>query len=252
MLDLEDQRLIVSLSAAGPCSLNHSPKKNWVEKNGGLPNYICHIAKAVGKGSGSGGSIAIAIGVAKKWASGAGKVTPATRAKASAAVAQWEALKARAHAHHVVKASDTTRDMLSVTLSNTEDFNTAIVGNAWQEYMEHCGMLASARRQMGEDVTEPDGDEFIKELWNNYVIAQDGYEDSTPSYYRVPYTVNGTDVEFGDWTPVMQTYTDAPAGSDSDDGDSLDDDALADIQSSAPTGSMPFYDSPEPSKYAGW
>lgn len=255
MLDLEDQRLLVALSASGPCSMNKSPKKNWVEKSGGLPNYICHIAKAVARGGhGTGGAIAIAIGTAKRWAAGGGKVSPSVRAKAGAAVAEWEALKARAHAGHVVKASETTRSMLSVNLANSEDFNTAIVGAAWGEYMEHERNLADVKRRLNEPVSEPDGDEWIKELWNNFVIAQDGDD-----FYRVPYTVNGTDVEFGDWQPVKVTWTDttAPADDDDDDDDDddeLDDDAHADLLANMPKpGGYGFYDRPAPAEIsAGW
>lgn len=41
-------------------------------------------------------AIQIAIGVVKNWASGGGKVTPEVRAASAKAVAEWEALKARA------------------------------------------------------------------------------------------------------------------------------------------------------------
>jgi hypothetical protein len=40
----------------------------------------------------------MAIGIVKRWAAGAGKVTAETRAKAAAAVAEWEKLKASARA----------------------------------------------------------------------------------------------------------------------------------------------------------
>jgi hypothetical protein len=92
------------VKAAGPCSLNRSAKHNWVEDVGGLPNYICQIARAVARGGKSlDSAIPIAIATVKKWAaggsSGNGKsVSPAVRARAAAAVAEWEAKRARAKA----------------------------------------------------------------------------------------------------------------------------------------------------------
>lgn len=251
MLSLEDQFLLVELSASGPCSMNKSPRKNWVEKSGGLPSYICHIAKAVSRGGhGTGGAIAIAVGTVKRWAAGGGKVNAATRAKASAAVAQWEALKARNAGRHTVKASETTRDMLMVSLANSEDFNTACVGSAWTEYMEHHRHLADAARAMGEHPSEPDGDEYIWELWNNFVIAKDGDD-----FYRVPYTVSGTDVEFGAWQPVKVQWVDdnSPDADDDDDDDELEDDALADLHQNMPKpGGYGFYERAAPTEIRSW
>lgn len=91
---------IVSLAGTGPCSLDRNPgKSNWVQDNGGLPNYICHIVKAIhGDGMDVSRAIAIAVGRVKKWAAGVGDVDPDTRAKAAKAVAEWEALKAKARA----------------------------------------------------------------------------------------------------------------------------------------------------------
>lgn len=81
-------------------SLNRSPKKNWVENAGQLPAYIQHIAKDIHEEKGVPLSIAIptAIAAVKRWAAGVGNVSPETRAKAAAAVAEWEALKVKAHA----------------------------------------------------------------------------------------------------------------------------------------------------------
>lgn len=87
--------------AAGPCSLAKTPgKDNWVDDTGGLPNYICHIARALHreKGMPVGRAIAIAVSRVKVWASGGGDVDADTRAKAAKAVTEWEAKKARAHA----------------------------------------------------------------------------------------------------------------------------------------------------------
>ena len=95
-MDRSDTELLVLLAAAGPCSLDTSPKKNWVERSGGLPNYICHIAKGVMKsGKSRSQAIAIAVSRVKKWAAGGDDVDADTRAKAAAAVLAWEKLKAK-------------------------------------------------------------------------------------------------------------------------------------------------------------
>ncbi len=89
----DDQALIVAFAG---CSLDESPGKNWVEKQGGLPEYICQVARAI-KRSGKSTSQAIAIAVSriKKWASGVG-VDADTQAKAAKALAEWEKKKAGA------------------------------------------------------------------------------------------------------------------------------------------------------------
>lgn len=94
LIEIED---IICLAR---CSLDmHPGKSNWVEDAGGLPNYICEIARAlVRDGHPVSRAIAIAVGRCKRWAAGVGDVKADTRAKAAAAIAQWEAKKARAHA----------------------------------------------------------------------------------------------------------------------------------------------------------
>jgi len=97
----EQDDLMLSLATSGPCSLGTpGNSKNWVDDTGGLPNYICHIAKALRdeKGMPTGRAIAIAVSRCKVWASGGGDVDADTRAKAAAAISQWEAKKARSHA----------------------------------------------------------------------------------------------------------------------------------------------------------
>lgn len=82
--------------------LGSAPKDNWVEKNGGLPPYIRGVARGIAKSRGhvkpDSRDIATAIARMKVWAAGGGDVTPPVKAAAARAVAQWEALKGRAHA----------------------------------------------------------------------------------------------------------------------------------------------------------
>lgn len=68
---------------------------NWVTKVGGLPLFIRAVAHAlIRAGHSESQAIQMAVGVVKNWASGEGHVTPKTRAKAAAALAEWEAKKA--------------------------------------------------------------------------------------------------------------------------------------------------------------
>lgn len=87
--------------ALAGCTLARTPgKDNWVEEEGGLPEYICEVARSIAakRGKTISNAIQIAVGVVKNWASGQGEVNPDTRAKAAKAVAQWTAMKARAKA----------------------------------------------------------------------------------------------------------------------------------------------------------
>jgi hypothetical protein len=86
--------------------LDRSPRKNWVEEQGGLPGYIERIAvHLVAKGMSHSHAIATAINAAKKMCAtgdlnwpGLQNVNPGSRAQACAAVARWEAMKAAARA----------------------------------------------------------------------------------------------------------------------------------------------------------
>ena len=86
--------------------LNWSPRKNWIEiVNGGLPNYIEKISLGIMKGTGypRERAIPIAISRIKVWARGGGGVNADTVAKAAAALAAWESLKAKAAARRARK-----------------------------------------------------------------------------------------------------------------------------------------------------
>ncbi len=91
-LTREDDDLVALVG----CTLDRSPKSNWVEDSGGLPEYICRIARAIHRsGRPISQAISIAVSRVKKWAAGLDDVDADTRAKAAKAVAQWEALKAK-------------------------------------------------------------------------------------------------------------------------------------------------------------
>lgn len=96
------KHLVYQEGAVELSDLNWSPKKNWVEKKGGLPPYVVRIAKRlIAKGFSREHAIATAINVVKKmkgsgdlnWP-GRQRVNAGSRAQASGAVARWEAMKA--------------------------------------------------------------------------------------------------------------------------------------------------------------
>lgn len=86
--------------ASDPEPFSKSKTSNWVARGGGLPAYIQHIAHDIAekRGKSVSNAIQIAIGVVKRWARGGGNVDSGTQAAASKAVAEWEKLKAGAHA----------------------------------------------------------------------------------------------------------------------------------------------------------
>lgn len=84
--------------------LNWSPRENWVEKFGDLPKYIEEVAIGIMKsGKTREQAIPIAISRIKRWAAGLDGVKADTVAKATVALAQWEALKAKAKAARLKK-----------------------------------------------------------------------------------------------------------------------------------------------------
>lgn len=84
--------------------LDWSPRKNWVENEGGLPKYIEEVAIGIMKsGKTREQAIPIAISRIKRWAAGLDGVKKDTQAKAIAALAQWEKMKASAKAKRLAK-----------------------------------------------------------------------------------------------------------------------------------------------------
>lgn len=83
--------------------LDRSPKENWVDKAGGLPDYIERIAKHLHyeKGMTISRAIAVAVNAVKRMCAtgdlnfkGAQQVNAGSKAEACKAVAEWESKKA--------------------------------------------------------------------------------------------------------------------------------------------------------------
>lgn len=78
---------------------------NWVTEQGGLPRYIERIACHVhfDRGHDIGSAIAIAVADCKKMCaageSNFGHINSGSQSEACAAIAQWEKMKAAAHAN---------------------------------------------------------------------------------------------------------------------------------------------------------
>jgi hypothetical protein len=87
-------------------SLNRSPKKNWVERAGGLPKYIRMVAHALIRGGKDrSAAIRMAVGIVRNWAEGKGNVSAKVQAAAAKAIAEWEA---KAAGSGVSKSEQTT------------------------------------------------------------------------------------------------------------------------------------------------
>ena len=92
--------------------VGHTGKGLWGDPHRQLPAYIQHIANDLiqKRGMPESEAIATAISLCKKWAAGGKDVKPDTRAKAAAAVAEWERLKAGAKATRSVSVSSSGYD----------------------------------------------------------------------------------------------------------------------------------------------
>lgn len=200
-LDYDDKDLLVL--ATSSASLDASPKVNWVERGGGLPPYVRKLARAIMKtGKSKSQAIAIAISRIKKWAAGGDDVNADTRAKAAAALAKWEKLKAKNKAGKVALTAypDDEGQYLMLTNDGVKPFNVDNVRRAWD------GLQSARRRALrSNDMEAPYS--WIRELWTDHIIVEnerDGARGTT--YQKVPYVVENREVIFGDPVEVEQAW----------------------------------------------
>lgn len=211
MLSQTDNDLVVFLAGGAGCSLDSSPKKNWVENEGGLPNYICQIAKSVMKsGKSKSSAIAIAVSRVKKWAAGGDGVEADTKAKAAKAVAQWEKMKAKAKGGNLVRASREDGSEYLITLSDAS-FNVDSVRTAWQAQRDAARKAArDAARAAGatdsySDAVEAYPYSYIREMHNDHFIVEiDGSRGQKLA--SVSYTVTNGTPTFGEPKAVEMKY----------------------------------------------
>lgn len=120
MSDADIQRLAESLGSAlaksvetAALSTVHRPLGThglWGDKTAQLPAYIQNVAHAmIRNGHDESEAVQMAVGIMRHWAAGGGKTTPEVQAAATAALAEWEKLKAE---HSKSKAA--TPDLLKV------------------------------------------------------------------------------------------------------------------------------------------
>jgi len=227
MLDKHDTDLVVFLAAGSGCSLDSSPGENWVEKSGGLPNYICRIAKAVMRsGKSKSSAIAIAVSRVKKWAAGGDDVDADTQAKAAKAAAAWEALKAKNKAKKIVRAThESGSDYLMLT--SVGSFNTEIVRRAWDAQERERRHLYEELHEDAKDIAAPSSVlypyRWIRELWSDFIIVECEGKDANQSFLKIPYTVSGNKVMFGEAEQVEQVWKET-------EDDDLDSDDLNEIE----------------------
>lgn len=195
MFDRSDQELTLYLAG---CTLARVPgNQNWLEEKavGGLPEYICRIARAIHEGDASktiSQVIAIAVSRVKVWAAGGGGVTATTKAKAAKAVSEWESKKKAAKLDNKMKASN------SDEILNLSSYNIDDIRRQYQQSYPSANNSGPYR--------------WIREMWSDYLIVN--VEDTTNGeisikdrYVKVPYTVDKAGkATFGDEVEVKQQF----------------------------------------------
>lgn len=226
--DAKDYDLVLFLAGGSPCSLATTAEKdNWVDHKGGLPNYICRIARAVKRsGRSTSQAIAIAVSRAKKWAAGGGDVTAKTRAKAAAAVAKWEAMKLSRSRDELVMLTSKIDGSQFVALSRISNFNTQHVYDAWEQVeQDRLDNYLDLNPHLKYDGEYHGRYGYIVELWTGHIIVCMEFPYEGYRYLKIPYTVSGSTVDFGDPVEVEKAYVPLK-----DDDDALDADALEDLR----------------------
>lgn len=192
MFDQSDQELTLFLAK---CTLAKVPgNQNWLEEKavGGLPEYICRIARAIHEGDGSKSIsqvIAIAVSRVKVWAKGGGGVTAKTRVKAAKAVAEWESKKKAAKIDNV-KASNSDDNILNLASYNVDD-----IRKQYRETYPSSNTSGPYR--------------YIREMWSDHLIVnvESGAEFDSIKFVKVPYTVDKAGkATFGEEKEVKQAY----------------------------------------------
>lgn len=204
----DDLDLIVEFAG---CSLDEKPGSNWVQGAGGLPDYICRIARAIKRsGKSTSQAIAIAVSRVKKWAAGGDNVDADTRAKAAKALAEWERLKAKSKskskAKHALAASHRDGDGHPAVLCLAKaDYNVDIVRAAWETRQRAARKAYWAANPAGRYEDAPSS-MWVKEQWTSHLIVSSDY-GSDRKLYKVPYTVDTQDnVTFSEPVQVKTQY----------------------------------------------
>jgi hypothetical protein len=177
---------------AGCTLARKAGKNNWVEEDavGGLPEYICRIARAVHEsGKTISQSIAIAVGRVKTWSRGGGGVNADTRAKATKALAEWERAKANAKKNN--KKTKLSADS-EITLFFANSYN-----------------IDEVRKQYRDAHGGPNTYVYVREMWSDHMIVSEESDALTDNarIYKVDYSVDSDGaVSFGDRVEMKMAY----------------------------------------------
>lgn len=195
-----DERDILVLAG---CSLAKTPgvKDSWIEAVGGeIPEYICRVAKnLVARGYTISHAIATAVNTIKRWARGgtssksgprAKAVHADTQAKAAKALAEWEALKAKA-------------DLTMTKLAEFDEYgNTEIVSLCDYDYsIDEVRKVYEAQNNKQGDLIST----YVVEAWTHHLVVQ-RFDGETEMFWHVPYFVTEGQVTFGDPIEVEKAF----------------------------------------------
>ncbi len=139
--------------------LGHTGQGLWHHKGMQLPAYIQHVAKDIHEQQGLpiGIAIATAIEACRRWAKGGGDVHPDTRAKAIAALAEFDRLRAKARVTRSDPVSeydsdgldsswDDLSDLPDLAGLDVADFDTADGGTGEETAAARAAKLGSGAR----------------------------------------------------------------------------------------------------------
>lgn len=220
--------------------------QNWVDKAGGLPKYIRMVAHAlIRKGATKARAIATAVATMKRWAANVGgKVSEKVQAAAAKAIAEWEAMKAKADATKAA-AYDPSYDTLPIVTIYDPSLDVKGMGSPISEstYPYLPGTYEARMREVREAVTSmlrgealnDDEDKYewdyvdVRATWDDRVIAtrHKWQPVECEESYEIPYTVDDDGVNLGEMDPVILQVV-AIADDSDDDGSEADYDPRAD------------------------
>jgi hypothetical protein len=204
-------------------------RQNWVDKAGGLPSFIRAIAHAlIRHGASVQRAIATAVAACKRWAAGGGNVSAKTRAKAAAAVAEWE----RKHTTGKDLGEDAAQ---GGQFEDLFGYDPALEGKASPVALESRGTprlpgTLEERRDLVVAAVKArlDGNTMVVGTADDHVVASrlllnDEGEPTDVESYRIDYTLRGGLVHLEEPQPVTLTLQ-------TSDGDVAEEDIhLADV-----------------------
>lgn len=183
-------------------------RQNWVDTVGGLPSFVRAIAHAlIRHGSTEEHAIAVAVAACKRWAAGGGNVSAKTRAKAAAAVAEWERKKASAHGKSLDTEDDDPVDLFGYDPAADgktfpmvlESKGTPRLPGSLEEHRDLVASAVKARFDGGPVMVIGTTDDHV--IASRLILKSDG-EPSDVESYRIDYTLRSGLVHLQEPQPV--------------------------------------------------